>query len=49
MDLDEGNFMVRASTGEVVVIDPAHGMEPHPEFWEARGVIAESRAVVSGL
>ena len=40
MDLDVSNFMLRASTGEVVVVDPAHGMEPHPEFWEARGVIS---------
>ena len=49
MDIGVGNFMFRASTGEVVVVDPAHGMEPFPESWEARGVISESRAVISGL
>jgi len=49
MDLDLGNFMLRASTGEVVVTDPAHGMEPFPESWEARGVVSESTNTASCL
>lgn len=30
MDMDISNFMVRAKTKEVLVIDPAHGMTPCP-------------------
>jgi hypothetical protein len=28
MDMDVSNFMLRSSTAEVIVIDPAHGMTP---------------------
>lgn len=30
MDIGLGNFMVRAKTMEVLVVDPAHGMTPRP-------------------
>lgn len=33
MDLDVSNFMLRSSTGEVVVVDPSHGMSVDPEAW----------------
>src|SRR5690606_30082029 len=36
IDLSISNFMLRPSTGEIVVVDPAHGMSVNAEEWNAR-------------
>lgn len=33
MDLDISNFMLRQSTGEIVVVDPSHGMTVNEKEW----------------